>query len=168
MDAIDCLKTRRSIRIFEDKDVPEEIVDDILDCARKAPSGHNSQAWKFVVVRNKDNKDQLAKAQKWSSFIADAPICIVVCCTESEHRPSNYLSAACAAQNILLSAHAHGLGGCWCYVKDFDDLSIESRVRDILIIPKNIEVLCMIPIGYPDEKPGERVLKDLSEIMQKQ
>lgn len=167
MDTIDCIKTRRSIRKFQKKEVSDEIIKDIIDCARHAPSGHDAQLWAFVVVKDKKKLELLSKAQKWSSFISNAPICIVVCCVPGPNnvKPSTYFSATCAAENIMLAAHSYGLGTCWCYVKDFDDSSVESRVKKILDIPKDIEVLCMIPVGYPDEKPEARKLKDYEEIV---
>lgn len=170
MDAIECIKTRRSVRSFHDKDVPVEIVDDILDCARKAPSANNSQSWSFVVVWDQKKRDLLSQAQPWAGFISQAPVCIVVCCDKNytTHMPGKYLNSAVAAENIMLAAHAHGLGTCWCYVKDFDDSSVEDKVKDVLSIPEDIEVLCMIPAGYPSSKPGDRTLKEMDEIVHKE
>lgn len=167
MDAIECIKTRRSIRKFQDKSVPDDIIEDILDCARNAPSANNAQSWSFIIVKDKGVKDRLAKVQSWSSFISSSPVCIVVCCdaTFNQFRPAKYLNSACAAQNIMLAAHAYDLGACWCYVKDLDDPSVEGKVKDILKISEGVEVLCMIPIGYPDEKPHPKKVKGLEKIV---
>ena len=150
MDALTCLKTRRSIRKFKDTPVSQEIIDDILDCARKAPSAHNYQPWQFIVVKDEDQRQALSQVQPWASFIANAPICIVLCMTNvgADFSPSNYLSIACAGENILLAAHAHGLAACWTYVKDFADPEPELKARKILQIPKDVEIIAMIPIGY--------------------
>lgn len=151
MDALTCLKTRRSIRKFKDTPISQEIVDDILDCARKAPSAHNYQPWAFIVVKDRDQRQALSQVQPWASFIANAPMCIVLCMskTGADFSPSNYLSIACAGENILLAAHAHGLAGCWTYVKDFNDPEPEKMAREILQVPKDVEIIAMIPIGYP-------------------
>jgi nitroreductase len=170
VDAIKCIKTRRSIRKFQDKDVPEDVIKDIIDCARNAPSANNTQSWNFIVVKDKAKRRELSTAQPWAKFIADAPVCIVVCCDKNETSlmPAKYLNSTCAAQNIMLSAHAYDLGSCWCYVKDLDDPSIEGRVKDILKIPEDVEVLCMIPVGYPDENPTPKIVKEYEEILHKE
>lgn len=161
MDTLTCIKTRRSIRRFKKDEVPLEAVHDIIDCARKAPSGCDTQPWAFVIVRDHIKLQALSQIHKFSSFVANAPVCIVLCLTNEKIRftPSEYFSVACAAQNILLAAHDHNLGACWVYIKDFDNESIGKRVRKILSVPKDVEPICMIPIGYPDEKPTGRTLK---------
>lgn len=168
METIECIKTRRSIRAFKDTQIPKEIIDDILDCALKAPSGHNKQPWSFIVVTDKEKREQLSKVQKWSSFVTDAPVCIVPCMYIQEKeifQPSMYFSMACAIENILLSVHDHGLGSCWTYVKDVDDPSVEEAVKKILDIPQDVEVICMLPIGYPAQEISGRSLKDSENLI---
>jgi len=82
------------------------------------------------------------------------PVVIVVCGNKNKlsYFSSLICSLSCAVQNILLSAHVLGLGACWVYVYDNDDKEVEIRVKKILKLPLNIMVLCLVPIGYPDEK----------------
>lgn len=167
MDTIECLKTRRSIRKFKQTPIPQEIIADILDCATKAPSGCNTQPWSFVIVKDEATKKALSKVQQYASFVAQAPVCIVACFSKGENlfTPSGYLSIAAAVENILLAAHSYGLGTCWTYVKDFDDPSPEKKAREILGVPEDVEVICLIPIGYPDQKITGRKLKDMKDIL---
>jgi nitroreductase len=150
MKALACLKTRKSIRKFKDVPVSQEIINDILDCARSAPSANNSQPWSFIVVQDPAQKEKLSQVQPWASFVADAPVCIVLCMTGagSDFSLSNYLSVACAGENILLATHAHGLASCWTYVKDFNDSSVEEKAREILKVSKDLEIIALFPVGY--------------------
>ena len=167
MDALTCIKTRRSIRKFKDTPVPQEIIDDIIDCARRAPSAHNYQPWAFIVVRDQDQKKKLSQIQPWSFFMAGAPVCIVLCMTNTgtDFSPSNYLSVACAGENILLAAHAHGLASCWTYVKDFNNSKPEQKARKILLVPEDVEIIALIPIGYPDQKASPKQVKELKKLL---
>jgi nitroreductase len=167
MQALSCLKTRRSIRKFKNTPVSQEIIDNIIDCARRAPSAHNYQPWAFIVVRDQLKKEKLSQIQPWASFVAEAPVCIALCMTDAgvDFSPSNYLSVACAGENILLATHAQGLASCWVYVKDFNKSAVEKKAKDILAVPENVELIGLFPIGYPDQEIKSRNLKDKSEIM---
>jgi nitroreductase len=167
MEAIECIKTRRSIRKFTSTPVPDEIIADIIDCAQKAPSANNTQPWAFIVVKDEHKRKLLSKVQSYCSFIEQAPVCIVACLTPGEDLfpPARYLSIACAVENILLSAHAYGLAGCWTYVKDLNNSTVENKVKEILNIPKDVEVICLVPIGYPDQEVRGRNLKKREEIL---
>jgi nitroreductase len=167
MDALECLKTRRSIRKYKDTPVPQEIIDDIIDCAMKAPSAMDTQPWIFIVVKDPEIRKAISVSKKYASFIQSAPICIVACLDtgKNEIPPSNYISVACAIENLMLAAHAHGLGSCWTYIKNTDDPSVEQRIKDILNIPENIEAIAAIPIGYADQEPRFRRLKEKESIL---
>ena len=167
METIDCIKTRRSVRQFKDTPVPQDLIDEILDCGVHAPSGCNTQPWSFVIVKDKDTLESLSKITKYCSFVKQAPVCIVACMTHEaiDLTPSAYLSVACAVENMLLCIEDKGLGSCWLYVKDFDDPEPEKKARKILNIPEDVEVICMLPIGYPDQEPKEKVLKNMEDVV---
>jgi nitroreductase len=167
MDASECIKTRRSVRKFKSTPVPDEIIADIIDCAQKAPSANNTQPWAFIVVRDEHKRKLLSKIQRYCSFIEQAPVCIVACLTPGadDFPPARYLSIACAVENILLCAHSYGLASCWTYVKNLKDPSVEEQAREILNIPKDVEVVCMLPIGYSDQKISGRNIKKREEIL---
>lgn len=167
MQALKCLKTRRSARVFKDTAIAQEIIDEIIDCARKAPSANNSQPWAFIVVKDQEQRQALSKVQPWASFVAKAPVCIALCMTSAgaDSSPSNYLSVACAGENILLAAHAQGLAGCWAYVKDFNDPEPEKKTREILAVPDAVEIIALIPIGYAKHEPKSKSLKEKEQLV---
>lgn len=166
MDAIQCIKTRRSIRKYQDKDIPRKLIDEILDCARHAPSSHNSQSWQFFIVQDNKKKEELSKVHKWATFVGKAPSIIIVGINKdlAEFTPSDISTSSVAAENILLSAHALGLGGCWVYLKDNEEPETEEKAKQIIECPSNTDLLCMIPIGYPAYTPREKKLRPIDEI----
>lgn len=165
MDLLKAIKTRRSIRRYKPTKVPDDLINSIIDAARHAPSAHDIQPWEFVIVKDKRVKERLAKTHTWSSFIKDAPVCIVVLGNE-EMSPSFFIiDASCATENLLLAAHGIGLGACWVAVYDQTNQNSERHVRDALNVPPHLRVIAMVPIGYPDEKAEPRNLRELNKIV---
>lgn len=78
MDAIECMKTRRSVRVYQDKPVPREIIEDIVDCGRLAATAINIQPWQFIVVQDPAMRKRIADTTDYGKFIAQAPVCIAV------------------------------------------------------------------------------------------
>ena len=147
MDILKVLQERRSIRKFQDKEIPPKVIEDIIDCARLAATAVNVQPWEFIVVTNSDTRKKIAAIADYGKFIADAPICIVVFCKDTKY----YLEDGCAAtENILLAAKAYGLGSCW--VAGDKKLYAED-VRRLLNVPDGYKLISLIPLGYPAESP---------------
>ena len=167
MDLKNCIKTRRSIRKYKDQKVPKELIEDIIDSVRYAPSSHNTQPWDFIIVDKKELKEHLSQVHQWAGFAKDSDKIIVVCYDTNKCKwsPSKFANPAIAATYILLNAHDAGLGACWIYIKDSEEPEIEKKVKSILNIPDFLDVLCMIPIGYPDETPGDKDLRNLNDLM---
>lgn len=111
MDAIECLKTRRSRRRYIAEPIAREVIEDIVDCGRLAPTARNDQPWEFVVVEDQATRDRLAELATYGKFLGQSPVCIAVLCRpEGGHG----LEDGCAATtNIVNAARAHGLGTCW-------------------------------------------------------
>ena len=110
MDAIEVLKTRRSVRAYKGEPVPRKVIEDIVDCGRLAATAVNIQPWEFVVVTDARMLRRIATATDYGKFIADAPMCVLVLCRDTKY----YLEdGSAAAENILLASRAHGLGSCW-------------------------------------------------------
>ncbi len=147
-DAVSVMKSRRSIRHYDSRPVPREMLLDILDCARLAPSGHNRQHWIFVCVTGRETRARLADACRYGRFIAEAGACIAVC---GEKEAECLVEDCCAAaENIITAAGAHGLGSCW--VNSFRK-EHSGAVKEILNIPEEYELVALVAVGYPAENP---------------
>ncbi len=155
MDAIDCIRTRRTIRKFMDVPIPFETIANIVDCGRLAPTAGNLMNFKFVVVFDPGKRRALADAALQQYWVATAPVIIVVVAEPivakryygiRGERLYSVQNCAAAAENITLAAHAYGLGSCW--IGAFD----ENMVKRICGIPDEHRPQAIIPIGYPDEK----------------
>jgi len=157
MEAIKALKTRRSKRKFLAARVPKKVIEDIIDCGRLAPSAVNIQPVEFIVVTKSEMKKKIAEMTDYGKFIANAPVCVVVFSRQTKY----YLEdGAAATENILLAAHAHGLGACWVAG---DKKLYAEKVRRLLGTPQDFKLITLIPIGYSEEqpKPAKKELRDV-------
>ncbi len=154
MDTLECIATRRSIRKFLDIPVEFEKLGNVLDSARYAPSAGNLQDWKFILITDEKMRAEIAKTCVEQFWIASAPVQIIVC-TEPEKTKRFYgvhgekysiQNGAAVIQNMLLAAHAQGLGSCW--VGAFED----EAIKRVLSIPDDVIIQGIVPLGYPDEK----------------
>jgi nitroreductase len=109
-DTISSIKKRRSHRAYLAKPIEKEILEEIIDCARLAPSAVNIQPWEFLVVTDKTMLRKISDIATYGKFIKNAAACIIVLCKESDY----YLEDGCAAtENILVAAESLGIGSCW-------------------------------------------------------
>ena len=180
---LELLLSRRSIRRYQQKSVPQELVDKLLTAAIWAPSAHNRQPWRFVVISALEKKSQLAQAMgdrlkkdltqdgvetnviendvsRSYRRITAAPLLVLICLSmedmdsyPDERRQINewtmaVQSTAMAGQNLLLAAHALGLGACWMCAPLF----CPEVVQEVLELPVNWEPQGLVTIGYPAEK----------------
>lgn len=156
MDALEAIRTRRSIRNFTGDPIPRQDLEALIDAARLAPSGHNEQPWDFIVVTDRAMIDQLKVAAGWMEK-ACAIIAVVL-------DPSSrwWLEDGSAAiQNILLAAHALGYGACWL---EGYTLPLEAKFKTLLGVPEDKRLLTLIPVGVPKERP-EKEKKSLSAVL---
>ena len=183
MEVLEAIKTRRSIRRFKPTPVDDKTVELVLDAARWAPSWANTQCWRFIVVRDSDIKSKLVealisvsaeRANAATKAIGNAPVVIVACAELGKSGYSHgelkgpvtdkgdfwYMyDVALAMQNLTLAAHSLGLGTV--HVGSFD----AKKVATILGVAEGFGVVSMTPLGYPDQEPGPRPRKELSEIV---
>jgi len=158
MDAIEVLKTRRSVRAYTRAPVPRKIIEDIVDCGRLAPTANNVQPWEFVVITDPELLRRIAVITEYGKFIADAPVCVVVLSRDTKY----YLEDGSAAtENILLAARAHGLGSCWVAG---DKKPYASEICRLVGAPRSHKLVSLIPIGYPAESP-EKSKRPLSDVL---
>lgn len=174
MEVLDAIKTRRSIRRYKSTPVDEKTLDAILDAARWAPSWANTQCWRFVVVRDDDIKarlaDTLSDRNPATESVRNAPL-VIVACAELEkagmyrREPSTdkgdwfMFDVALAMQNLVLAAHALGLGTV--HIGAFD----AGKAAEVLGVPGGYCVVEMTPLGYPDHDAKAPPRKELSEIV---
>jgi nitroreductase len=201
-DLLKIIKTRRSIRRYKKKDVPDELLEKIIEAGRWSPSGDNGQPWRFIIVRDPETKKALGKiaaegsgrrftaeyftgrmqerfeglkdldkkdkaykkltSGEVSSFLANAPVIIIVC-AKLDVWDVPYDSAM-ATQNMVLMAHALGLGSC-VVVAPVSDMRDDIKVMKLLKIPHGYKVIAPLAIGYPDESPNPRPRLSLKEII---
>ena len=164
MDVFTAISQRYSVRSYRATDVEEDKLNKILEAARLSPSASNRQEWKFVVVKTKETRIKLAKAAFGQCFIGEAPVVIVACGTESKSlmacgQPAYTVDVSIACSFMILQAYELGLGTCW--IGAFK----EDEVKKILNIPKQVRVVAMTPLGYPDEPPLPKDRKRLDQIV---
>lgn len=155
MGILEIIKNRRSIRKFQSKSIPENLIGKMITALIWAPSAHNLQSRKFYFVFKKEIKARLAEAAFNQNFINQAPLVVVGCqdlkkVEYYKERGKNLYSVcdvATSIQNLMLWAKEEGLGTCW--VGKFD----EKEVSKILGLAENLRPVVIVPVGYPAEKP---------------
>jgi len=159
MEVLEVLKKRRSIRQFKNLPVEREKVEEIMDCARLAPSGNNFQPWEFIVVTDHLKRREIANVVDYGKFITQSPVCIAVFCRDTHF----YLEDGCAAtENILIAARALGLGSCWIAG---DKTPYALQVAKILGVPANYHLVSLIALGYPEAEPAPPQKRSLEEVL---
>jgi nitroreductase len=159
MSLVDVVLSRRSIRRYEQKEIPRDVLDKILEAGRQAPSAANKQPWHFIVLTDSEIKKKLSN-RAFSRFIKDAPVCIVGCAHKDLIAGKwSIVSTTIALENMVIAAWALGIGSCW--IGDFS----EEKVKKLLSIPESWNVVALISFGYPAEKPQPRKRKRVEEIV---
>jgi nitroreductase len=188
MNVIEAIEKRRSIRRYKPDEIPEDVLDRLLNVLRLAPSGSNRQPWKFIVVRDKEMRVRVAAACGTQRWIGEAPVIIVACgsrraaaaiyyedqklCVatgqvvieERGKKPDEYVSSlewdlAIALDHLTLAAVDEGLGTCWI------GLVNEPELKQCLSIPNDLTAQLVMPIGYPVSWPEAGQRKPLEEII---
>jgi len=159
MEAIDALKTRRSVRKYLDKPVAKKVIEDIIDVGRLAATANNLQPWEFVVVTDAHIRQQLAEITDYGKFISIAPVCIIVFSKDTKYFLED---CSAATQNILVAAHAHGLGTCWVAG---DKKAYADRIRELVGVPTGYKLISLIAVGYPAEKPTAKNKRPLATVL---
>jgi nitroreductase len=164
MEVLDVILKRSSIRSYKPDPVPEEKLNKILEAGRLAPSAHNAQNWKFIVVKDKEKIKKIANSSLNQTFIAEAPIVIVGVSLDPEHImasgvPAYAVDLAIAIDHMILEATELGLGTCW--IGAFKN----EEIKKILNIPERYKVVALFPLGYPNEKGRPKQRKPLEEIV---
>ena len=172
---METILNRRSIRRYQEKDIPDEVLHKVLEAARWAPSWANTQAWEFVVVKDRSIKEKIQATvnNRNPSYLAlvNAPVLLVVCGQlkksgyYNDQYPTKFGSEwfmydlGLATQNLCLAAHDSGLGTVIVGLFNHD------RVGEVINLPANHEVLVLIPLGYPDQNPKPPKRRERDEFV---
>lgn len=156
---LECIMTRTSIRQYADRPVEKEKIEAMLRAGMAAPTAVNAQPWHFVVINDKGKLAELSAANPRAKMLETAPLAIVVCgdmkkTLEGKGREFWIQDCSAATENILLAAHAQGLGAVWTAV-----YPMEERMQPVsaaLKLPETLVPLCTIVIGYPAENPAPK------------
>lgn len=153
---LDNIATRTSVRDYEARPVEKEKIEKMLRAAMAAPTAMNKQPWHFVVVDQRNVLDALAGANPYAKMLKKAPLAIVVCgntdkMIEGGGRDFWIQDASAATENLLLAAHAMGLGAVWTGAYPSEERCIS--ISKVLSLSDNLIPLNMIVVGYPAEQP---------------
>jgi nitroreductase len=146
MEVHDVIRTVLAVRAYQDKPIPRDTVRRIVEAARLTASSMNGQPWHFIVVEDSDTLRQLGGMLRNGPYVAQAPVAIIVAIDKTRFAVSD---ASRAIQSMILAAWAEGVGSNWVgFVGDLDS------IKPLFNIPKEIDVLAVIPFGYPVRKLG--------------
>ena len=168
MNILTTIKNRFSCRSFQPKPVEEAKLRKILQAAHWAPSAHNLQDWRFLIIKSQKKKRKLVKICTGQSFIAQAPVVIVACSDYSvlaphynreDQKKYGYLNSALATENLMLAATSLGLATCCIGAYDQDQLI------KFLDLPQGWQSIMVLPLGYPAEEAPTKSRINLKEVV---
>ncbi|MGC9529883.1 MAG: nitroreductase family protein [Candidatus Bipolaricaulaceae bacterium] len=162
-EVLDAIRERRSVRAFKADPVEPDKVEAVLEAGRWAPSGKNTQPWRFIVVESPEKRGQLGQLVTQMDMVRTAPVTIAVLLdTRAGYdRTKDVQAIGACAQNMLLAAHALGLGTCWIgRVRD-------EQVERVLGAQEHEELMLLFPLGYPAESPQPKERRPLEELVRR-
>jgi nitroreductase len=159
------IRSRRSVRRYLPDRVPDEVLQQILEAGRWAPSANNQQPWAFVVVQDEQVRKQVAQHATYylarHARVDEAPVLIVMCSQVRSRTPRTTArgDVSMAGMQMMLQAKALGVGTCWVDGLERDEIS------KILRIPEYLQIVGLMTVGFPAETPPETPRKPLFEIV---
>jgi nitroreductase len=169
------IKGRRSIRRYQDRDIPDSAIKELLGLTIHAPSSMNGQPWHFIIIRDKKMKERLVeiknkycpvgKKEYKADFLRKAPVVITVCVDKEKSYEREIENGVLATANLMLGAYSRGLGSVYLSAYRIGEPGISQEVKQVLNIPQHIEPVTIIPLGYPDEIPETKNLVPLEKII---
>ena len=168
MDAIDAILSRRSIRKYRPDPIPAQLIDELLAAAMSAPSASNGQPWHFVIITERRILDDIPRVHPYSQMLNQAPLAIVVCGDLRVSGSEAWWVQDCSAatENLLLAAHAKGLGAVWLGVHPSKERV--AGIQKLLRLPEHIVPLCIISMGFPAESKPPANRYDATKIHRNQ
>lgn len=158
MSLLDVILSRRSIRRYENKEIPKDVLDQIVEAGRQSPSAMNIQPYRFVIVKKSEIKKEMKSI--FSRFLEKAPVIIVGCANPKSRLAGKWAigDTSIALQNMVLAAWSLGVGSCW--IGSFN----EKKTKQALKIPEDWKVVALLTLGYPAETPKPRKKKSTDEL----
>jgi len=153
MDAMEALITRRSIRSYTSSPVSLELVRELIRAAMQAPSAGNEQPWHFLIITDRQVLARIPDVHPYAAMAAEAPVAVLVCGDPKREQYPGMLALdlAAATQNLLLAAHAKGLGAVWVGIYPREDRMLP--LRQLFNLPEPIIPFALVPLGQPAERP---------------
>ncbi len=153
MDTLKAIFTRRSVRKFTPDQISEEDLHELLRAGMQAPSAKNEQPWHFVVIDDPNLLHTIPDFHPYAKMLLEAPLAILVCSDRKlETKRASWLQDCSAAtENILLAAHAKGLGAVWLGI--FPDSERVFGMQDLLNLPKDVRPVSLVALGHPASRP---------------
>jgi len=169
------IKGRRSVRRYKDRDIADSLIEELLDLARHAPSSMNGQPWHFIVIRSSKTKKKLAEVKNRycpiekqnykADFLQGAPVIIVVCVDKEKSYGRAVENGVLATANIMLGACSRGLGSVYMSAYQEGKSNLSRDIGRMLAIPATMAPITIIPLGYPEEFPDPKNIRDLEEMV---
>ena len=166
---------RRSIRRYQQRDIPQAVITEILDTARQAPSSMNGQPWCFVIVRDAETKGRMSELKNRfcpsgkrsfsADFLSQAPVIVVVGVDKELSFGRELENGVLATAWLLLAAQKHGLGSVYLSAYQPHDRGLEVELGKLLHLPEGIRLVTLLPLGYPAETPSTKQLRPLTEML---
>jgi nitroreductase len=166
MDTIEAIRTRRSVRSFEDRPIPKEVIKAIEEAIMQTPSGSNAQESHFVIVQD---KEQIRRIKRFAQGVSGNPASIIVLCSNKNEalirggldtqEVLRFVNLGIVASFIILVAQSQGVGSC--PARSFH----QQSVKEILQLPEDVEPELLINLGYTDQKPRPKTMKSATEVI---
>jgi len=152
MEALEAILSRRSIRKYTSEPITDEEVEKLLQAGMAAPSSGNAQPWHFIVIRDHTTLDEIPKFHPFAGMLPGAMAAIMVCGDANlENHPGRWpLDCSAATENILLAAHALGIGAVWVNIHPDEDRV--DGIRKLYGLPPSVHPVSLVALGRPNEQ----------------
>ena len=163
MDIYELIKSRRTIRKFEQKAIEKDLLIKMTDAARVAPSGANLQPLKYVIVNSKEMTDKVFEYVRWAGYLApdynpkedEKPTAYIAVYGDLSIKKQGFeTDMGAAVENLILTALSSGIGACWMGAIDYE------KITELLDAGEDLKLLCVVALGYPKEEPKETEMAD--------
>lgn len=175
MDFEQVVRSRRTIRHFSAREVADDLVRALVDCAVRAPSSMNGQPWYFIVIRDNATKKRLAemkdrycppeKREYPATFLVKAPVVILICVDRARSYDRGIENGVLATAHLLLAAANHGLTGVYMSAYKSGTPAVADEIRSILNIPADVDPITLVPMGYPAAEPAPKTITSPDEVI---